>query len=454
MSGPPLGRGLVGVALDHLAPFVAAPEAKRLLVAGLSPGAGAVLIDEPAIALCSSAVSPRCALLGGFERDTGRGTAALAPRLALWALEEPTLAGGIPLNGFVSMHLGAGIAAIDRPGLPVTWLFGLDHPSWFGDRLAAAVGATRAAVALSGTHLALIGGIADSFFTFAVDHAAVAFRFGAIVSEHSLDSTIERTLTADPAAVAKAVRALQSAAGGRVTTNARDLELGAACYLALRDEAASIGADALAVSDWPEFQERLGIHPGMAFSWLDEHDGIPVACEGDVLGGLSMVALRALSGLGAALLDIATVHPDSGSALLWHCGGSPLHLADSAGVRWTPHSTLGRNTPGARVMGAVADLTFAPGPVTVARLDRDGRRLFAFEATVLDAADSPGPGFDGTRGWVAAFRTLGGEPRSLGQIIGSALDHAVDHHLVLTPGSHGRALAEWGRGAGVDLLPL
>lgn len=384
--------------------------------------------------------------------DVTRAVVALAPRLVLWALAEPRFDGGIPLNGFVSMHLGAGIAALDRPDLAVSWCFGLEDGPWFTGPLAAAVGAARGQGSLRSARIGLAGGIAPSFFPFEVDHQALAARHGCRVESHSLDAVIataEDLLAHGAADVGITVADMRAGARGRVTTSEDDLAASAAVFLALRRFARGRDLDALAVSDWPEFQDRMGIHPGLAFSWLDETEAVPVACEGDVLGAATMTLLSALSGRGAALLDIATIDPPSGTALLWHCGGSPVHLAGPDGVRWIDHSTLGRNVAGAGMRGVVADLVFEPGPVTVARLDRHGARLFAFEA---DVVPGPGPGFDGTRGWVGGFRSLTGAPLTLEAVAGAALDLAVDHHVVLTPGHHAAALGQWARGAAVEVV--
>jgi L-fucose isomerase-like protein len=69
----------------------------------------------------------------------------------------------------------------------------------------------------------------------------------------------------------------------------------------------------LAVSDWAAFQANPGMHPGSAFSWLEEVDHIPVASEGDVLGALTQLLARALSGRLGCLLDITEPDLDTGT---------------------------------------------------------------------------------------------------------------------------------------------
>lgn len=365
-------------------------------------------------------------------------------RLVHWALAEPRHHGDIPLNGFVSAHLGAGLEHQRTDGTPA-WLFGADDDAWFGQRMRTLVGALRVDRALRSTSIGLVGGVAPGFDTFVVDPDRLRAHLGATVMEHPLIDAIERGAARSAADVSDVVRAMTAAVARGAHVPAADLEANARLHLGLADLAAENGHTALAVSDWPECQERLDIHPGAALTWLDEV-GVPAACEGDVLGAATMVALRACSGQGAALLDVATVDPPTDSMLLWHCGGSPLSLADDVGAAWVLHSTLGRKVDGARQPGAVADLRFAPGPVTVARLDRDGGRLTVFEAEVVDGPDI---GFDGTRGWCRDFM-LDGAPTSLLDAIDHVVGRAVDHHVVLTPGLHAETLRAWARWAGVD----
>jgi hypothetical protein len=225
--------------------------------------------------------------------------------------------------------------------------------------------------------------------------------------------------------------------------------------LALRAIAREGRYDALALRDWPEFQEVLGLHPGMACSWVDEVDGVPVAAEGDVLGALGMLVGRALASpapheVPAMLLDVNEIDLESDALLMWHCGGSPLGIADEWGARWVDHSTLGRKAPGAGPRGAVADLRFRRGDVTLLRLRNDGSELFALDASVIPHASS---GFSGSRGWVGSFRADSG-PCSALDVLHTLFVHGVEHHIVLAPGRHAaaaRELAGWRR---MRLTPL
>lgn len=80
---------------------------------------------------------------------------------------------------------------------------------------------------------------------------------------------------------------------------------------------------------WALFQENLGINTCFVWGWLTGQ-GLPVACETDVLGTITSCLL-----LGAArkekdvfLADITIRHPENDNAeLFWHCGPFPASLA-------------------------------------------------------------------------------------------------------------------------------
>lgn len=373
-------------------------------------------------------------------------------RLGLWASEEPTRSGPILLNNFVSINLAAGVLRRYLRGAgPHKWFYGAAHHPWFAPRLATTLAALRGLRQLRGARLGLIGGLAPTFYNLAVDESALRASLGSEVGHHELDEVFSRVRDSDEAALARVVAELSDAAGGRVEVPAEELRLGAAIYLALRALAHENGYQALAVSDWPAFQEQLDSHPGMAFSWLDQHDGVPVAAEGDVLGAATMLLLRAVSGSPAMLLDMNTVDEEREALLMWHCGGSPLAFADETGVRWTHHSTLGRKGPREGTIGAVADLRFRRQPTTVARLLDSGSALFSLDARVID---SPHAGYDGSRGWLAGFAMDGGT-LSLADLVNTVMSEGIDHHFILAAGHHDGALREFAVWAGLEsVAPL
>ena len=380
--------------------------------------------------------------------------AKVGNRLCLWAPSEPRKDGPIPLNGFVAMHLHAGILAksLADPALRYSWIFGDIDTPLFDARIDVLLEGLAGVKAMEHTHVGRIGDVAPSFFNLTSDAVELQGRTGVTTKHLSLEATIqEATSINDSPPDSDEENALETAFQQATSfapvegLSDSDVRANMAVYQALKNTANTHNLQALAVRDWPEFQDELHLHPGMAFSWLDQHDGIPVAAEADVGGAVSMVLLRAVSRQPAMLLDVNDMDHERDALLTWHCGGSPLAIADSRGVRWTPHTTLGRGNE--RPMGAVADLVFRPGPVTLARIGRDGASWFVVEGEVID---SPHAGFDGSRGWIGAFRS-DSTKLSASDVIETLMANGVEHHLALVPGHHAEAVrsAAWWLGAQV-----
>lgn len=368
-------------------------------------------------------------------------------KLGLWTTEEPVQEGPIPLNNFVSMNLNAGILTryLKDKKFPFKWFYGDTKHAWFKPRLAVTVQALRAIKRLEKARVALIGGVAPTFYNLAFDERALLSTLGTEVVSHELSEMIARVHKVSDSKIDDAFEAMSAA--GKVEILERDLRISAAIYVAMLEFAKEYHYDALAVSDWPVFQSELQIHPGMAFSWLDHNDGIPVSSEGDVLGALSMLLMNEINGDKSMLLDMNDVDKERDAVLMWHCGGSPLNFANSEGASWKNHSTLGRKTDDPP-MGAVAELIFEPGPATIVRLSDDGKQLFAVEAEIIA---SPHRGYDGSRGWLSHFKQEG-QSLSLADLVNTIMVEGIEHHFILGKGHHAAALHEVAAWLDINLI--
>ena len=360
-------------------------------------------------------------------------------KLGIWATEEASRAGAIPLNNFVSMNLQAGIATRYLKGRnpAVKWFYGYPEHPWFRTRLEPTLAALSAIKRLSRAKVGLIGGLAPTFYNVQFDERSLGQTVGTEVGHHELAELFALVYQQPESAIQQAATAMREAASNHSEITERDLKTSAGIYLALKEFATTNGYDALAVSDWPAFQSELKIHPGMAFSYLDEFNLIPVASEGDVLGAVSMLMLNELNDDKSLLLDMNDLDLERDAVLMWHCGGSPLSFADDNGVTWRNHSTLGRKSA-APPMGAVADYTFAKGSATILRLSDDAKKLFVLGAEVIN---SPYAGFDGSRGWLSNFR-WGAKPLGLADVVNTIMVEGIEHHFVLGKGNHSEAAFE------------
>jgi len=133
---------------------------------------------------------------------------------------------------------------------------------------------------------------------------------------------------------------------------------------------------------------------------------------------------------------------------VWHGGGGPLFHADDGGVRWINHPMIGRGTEQGPIYGAISDMVFRDGPVSLFRVARDGSALFQINSTVAGRDPS---GFDGVRGWLEDF-SMQGESLSLEDVVNTVMAHGLEHHFILVPGDVSAVLAEFGSWSGMTTL--
>ena len=389
-------------------------------------------------------------LHGGFTMgDVARTVAASSFRAGFWSVPEPVRTGDVQLNNFVSLNMSMSIARTVRnlTAEPVQWYHGAPDCPNLQARLGTTIRSLAALKNLNGASIGVIGGLAMTFYNMEVSTNLLRSRLGVEVAHHDMHELTGRMASQESGRVSKELGALRNAA---VVENISDaqLELTARAVLALRDMAGGCGRMALAVSDWPALQDDPGMHPGAAFSMLEEVDNIPVASEGDVLGAVTQLVARSLTGRVGYLLDITEPDLESGQLLMWHGGGGPLYLADDDGARWVNHPMIGRGTAEGPVFGAISDLVFRDGPVSVFRIARDAGALFSMTAKVSGRDPD---GFTGCRGWLQDF-DIAGEVASLEDVVASVMAHGLEHHFVLVPGNISCALAEFGAWSG--MLPL
>ena len=219
------------------------------------------------------------------------------------------------------------------------------------------------------------------------------------------------------------------------TASHQQLNTSARLILAVRQLKERYHAAAFAISCWPEFQDDMHISTCLAFGRLGE-EGIPVSCEGDVPGALTMLLAKALSDCNPMLMDLVSMDVTADAVSFWHCGmGLPCY-ADSQGFSITQYPADPRVF---ELPGASLDIKFAPQNVTILRLDGTGSRLFACQAEIV-----PGPdrGYNGARGWYSHF-TMDGQPLSCADFLNTVLTCGAPHHYAICPGHLETAVREY-----------
>lgn len=213
--------------------------------------------------------------------------------------------------------------------------------------------------------------------------------------------------------------------------------------LALRRWIETTGVQAVAIQCWTSLQQHYGICACTVMSRLSD-EGLPAACEADILGALSMHSAQLASGRPAALADWNNLHNDDDDLVnLWHCGVFPTSFARDGG-RMNYHDILvGAGATTEENGYGIVELEMQAMPVTLCRVaqDLDGAwRVFLAEGATEDNPAKT----SGSFGWC---RIPG-----LQSLYRDTLLRHYPHHVAFTPGHVADVLAEaYGRYLGMQV---
>ncbi len=201
--------------------------------------------------------------------------------------------------------------------------------------------------------------------------------------------------------------------------------------------------DGLAMQCWTSIQKNYGVCACATLGRLGE-EGIPAACEADILGTLSMHAAMLAGGSPAALADWNNLHnEDDELANLWHCGVFPKTFAK--GDPKLGYQRILVAAGGAPRENAECLVEFAcrPSPVTLCRVtqDPDGPwRVMLAEGRI---EDNPAETF-GSYGWCRIA--------NLQRLYRDVLLRHFPHHVAMTQSHVGNVLWEaFGNYLGMDV---
>jgi L-fucose isomerase-like protein len=347
--------------------------------------------------------------------------------LLLWAWPEPQeQTGKLRLNSLV----GATVNASNLYKLghrPFTLYAATDDLRTAATitRLARTAGILRD---LRRLRVALIGGHAPGFDNLAVDKLALRRALGVEVVEVGLQTIITRARNVAADRVQAARSDLLKPFDDTAEVNDVKGDLFAALVLALREFAAEGKFDAMTLKCWGDLVEAYGIAGCGAVSHLNDM-GLFTGCEGDVMGTLTMLIARRLTGVHPFLTDFVSVDPVSNTGVLWHGGCAPISLANPAHPKHLfSHFAGGK--------GLTAGFALKPGRVTILRLGDDGRNLRML-ATTGQALETE---MD-VRGTLArvAFDS------NVAAFLDEMLSHGWEHHLIMAYGEIAPELELLGR---------
>lgn len=194
--------------------------------------------------------------------------------------------------------------------------------------------------------------------------------------------------------------------------------------LAALHMAAESGYIGCVIKSWPDLFDQYGCAADGAVSMLNDI-GLCTAEEGEMNGLLSSLSLYLLSDGRAVptMMDLSVLDSASNRIGVWHCGASPTRLLKSDTKFEARRHSILENANTETAVGLMVEFLLELGLVTVLRYQSpSASKAFAFQGELVDVP--------------MRFRGVYGEmqpqaPATASQIVGTILDHGLDHHWSL-----------------------
>lgn len=291
--------------------------------------------------------------------------------------------------------------------------------------------AATVAAALRGATIGVVGEPPPGFTPCEGDDAAIAATTGVRVDRVSIDELFD---AADRATDGRIERArAELATIGRLDDDvpADEVERSLRLRAGLAELVEARRWRAVAVRCWPECLDVYGAAMCAPLA-ASTRDGVPAVCEADLLGALTALLLRTVSGADPFVTDVVDADPTDDTSVLWHCG--------SASPAWagTPVTISGHPIKGT---GLANEFALRAGPVSVARVSRSDPDTLTLWTTTAELLDRSRP-FTGTCGTLRWHDDVAGT-------VGRLLAAGVEHHVAIAPGDHEATLEAIARRWGI-----
>lgn len=193
------------------------------------------------------------------------------------------------------------------------------------------------------------------------------------------------------------------------------------------------GIHAFGIQCWTSIQANYGVCSCATMSRLGD-EGIPCACESDMLGTLSMHAAILASGSPAGLADWNNLHnEDDELANIWHCGVFPASFARTRPKLGVQEIIASSGAASYADSQGTVEFVAKPSPLTLFRVTQDSQ--CGWHAVVAEGKfeDNPAVTF-GSYGWCRIAH--------LQRLYRDVLLRRFPHHVAITQTHVGNVLWE------------
>ncbi len=348
-----------------------------------------------------------------------------SPRLAVWAVEETTDSGPLPLNSFCATNLYVSIAGRYSNGYdkPVKWLYGNADTEMFNKRFETTVRALTAIKNLKGAKILQIGETEFGYHDLKYDTAKLNKIFGVSVERLELDEFYgEYEAAMKNGAIDAKVSDIKKESSGIVASDG-DVRKSAGAEVAFEKIITKHNAAAVSFRCWPDVPGKIGLMVCSTIGRLNQANSAlgpdkVAATETDVLGAISMMTLKYLTKREVVLMDLSGWDIKTDSIYIWHCGNIPKSWFDKSGFKLSNHFNRDQ-------MGTVREGKMKPGELTALRFLESDASAFLANGSFYEREK---PIYKGCSSWMNDLK-VNGQRTSSQDFMNTLLVNAVPHHL-------------------------
>jgi L-fucose isomerase-like protein len=306
--------------------------------------------------------------------------------------------------------------------------------------------ATEAVEAFRHARFGQFGPRASGFVTCAFDERQMLRQFGQRVVPIDLAEVFGRANGLDAQDEALVAARAKICERADLEVDGTAFEKMARLYVSLRQLIAENRLVAAGHNCWLSIQTQYGISGCAVFSLLED-EGIPITCETDVYGAVSMLLAKVVAGAHGdetppIFMDWTIRHPEDRNLFqAWHCGKAPWSVFRDRPVIRT-HEIIARNLSEDICQGTVEG-EFRPGEVTLSRLvEYNGTFRCLITKGVIETGEWPE--MRGSWGWVRID--------DLDRLYRVLCEKGFSHHVVLQYGDFRIALASTAAALGMEVV--
>ncbi|SHG71728.1 L-fucose isomerase [Fodinibius roseus] len=340
-------------------------------------------------------------------------------RLGIWAVPETTESGPLPLNSICATNLYMSEIGVYVPDYknPVKWFYGFADDKDFILRLTVTIRALTALKNIQASQILMIGDHAPGFHNLVFDEEKVKDMFGIGVQKIELQEFYDEFHTVHSQGQKKSkVKELETQAA-RVEVSQDHLQKSVSIENTFKALLERYDANGLAIQCWPHIPEELGVMVCSSMGRIMEDFSVS-ACEGDVMGVISLLALKYLSNSDPMLMDLSAWDKQEDAIYTWHCGNNPDCWYDSNGFSLENHFNR-------KSSGVVREGRFKSTEITMLRLFDNQESAIVSTGEMFERDK---PHYNGSGGWFRNIK-MDEEPVDTQDFLNTIFVNNVPHHM-------------------------